>query len=175
MKDVETIHLKRQLITSAAIILGSILAAAAILYFLVGNINATTGAIVRNESVINQQAGLLGVIASLKQQATQAIVYQTAMNQLLPTQNGLIDFSQWVAGVAAQYQVTTSVSFQNDAVPPGLPEGASVQLGQMSFMLSANSTRIISLRSLQKWSQRQAISWYLFLRLILRIQAVRIN
>jgi hypothetical protein len=139
IKSVDTVHIKRQLLTSAAIIVGSIVAAAGILYVMVGRIDSTTGDIVKNEGIINDQAGLLGVVASLKQQASQASVYRAAINQLLPGQNGLIGFSQWVTDIANRYQVTASVSFQNNTLT-GAAKAGSAQLGQMPFSLSANGT-----------------------------------
>ena len=87
------------------------------LFILAGNIDGTVGRIMKDKALINQQTGALAVVAALKEQAAQAATYQTEMDQLLPTQDGLIGFSEWLNNAAAVNEVTTNMSFQGNAAP----------------------------------------------------------
>jgi Tfp pilus assembly protein PilO len=129
-------NLKRPFIISLSIILGSAITAAAGLYFLADNISATAVKIVADRADIDKQTGSLGVLAALKGQAVQAETYQAAMDNLLPTQDGLIDFSQWIAGIAAQNQVAANVSFNGNPVAPPPAAPGQTAPGQAPFSLS---------------------------------------
>jgi hypothetical protein len=124
-------HLNRQLWIGFSVIVASIAIAAIAFYLLTGHIDTAVAQIVADQALVEQQTGALGVVAQLKQQAPQAAIYQAAMDKLLPAQDGLIGFTQWVSGIATQDQVTTSVSFQGSGAPsPG------VSGGQTGFSIS---------------------------------------
>ena len=126
-------HLHRQLWISFSIIVAGVLVAAIAFYFLTGDIAAATARIAADRALIYKQTGALGIVAQLKQEAPRAAAYQAAMDKLLPAQDGLIGFNQWLSGIAAQHQVTASASFQSNTTPPS---GATP--GQTGFSLSAS-------------------------------------
>lgn len=132
---------KRRLIISTSIILGSAVAATFAIYFLGNSIGGLAKKIVAEKASINQKTGALAVFAALKQQSAQAAVYQTAIDGLLPTQNGLIGFTQWVSGIAATHQVAVNVSFQGGGASfvPASDTAADFQnIGQTDFSISAS-------------------------------------
>ena len=131
-----TPDVKKKLGVSFAVILGSFVIAGATLYFVAGNIYALSAKIVADRALVDKETGAVGVYASLKQQAAQAMTYQTAMDNLLPTQEGLIGFSQWVSGIASRYQVSANASFQGNGPPVMTASGA----GQAPFSLSASGS-----------------------------------
>jgi len=112
------LNLRRQLWTSLSIIVGSIIAVTIGLNILSGDITILAGKISSDRSLIDQQTGILAILASLKAQEPQAAVYQSAMDGLLPTQDGLIDFTSWIADAAKADGVSAQVAFQG-AVTPG--------------------------------------------------------
>jgi len=132
------LHLKRHLIVSTGIILVVFVAALVGVHFLMNKTSATVGKIAQDKSLVARQTGALAVVASLKGQASQAAAYQSAMEQLLPTQDGLIDFNQWITGLAGQNQISASVSFNaNGITPPSVTASGQHMAGQASFSLSA--------------------------------------
>ena len=125
-------NFKRQLIISFSIIVVSIAAATAGLYYISGDIAAQVAKVQADRAQVNQQTGALGLLAGLKQQAPQAAIYESAIGKLLPTQDGLITFTSWVNTIAAAHQVSATVSF--GSVPGLLAAG----LGQANFSLDVN-------------------------------------
>ncbi|HVO29022.1 MAG TPA: hypothetical protein VMT81_03505 [Candidatus Paceibacterota bacterium] len=123
---------RRRLIVGLSVIFGSIALAAVALYILSNTIDAAVKKIGTDRALIAQEGGLLGVLASLKQQEPQAEVYQGAITQLLPTQDGLIGFGPWLDAIAANHQVSASASFGSNIVPP-----SSGQLGAAPVSISA--------------------------------------
>ena len=109
--------LKKQLWMDFGIIFGCIAVASAALYFLESNLASQTAKIVAEKTAEAQQIAAVGILASLKDDAVQAAPYLTAMNQLLPTHDALIDFPQWMASVGQSNAVSVSVSFQGNAAP----------------------------------------------------------
>ena len=118
-------HFKRSLIISSSIIVGSVLVAILALFLISQNINSAVSLIVGAKSQIDQRSASIEALATLRQQAVQAAPYQTAMNELLPTQDQLINFNQWAATIAAKYQVVSAVSFQGGAGQPGFSISAT--------------------------------------------------
>jgi hypothetical protein len=126
---------KKKFLTSAAIILGSVVLAWIMLYFLAGNVASAVAKIVTARSLINQQTGSLAVFSSLKQQATQAEPYQTAMDALLPSQDGLIGFQQWFANIGSQQNVSAQATFQGGVTAP-----TDTAPGQTKFSFASNGS-----------------------------------
>jgi len=106
------------------------------LYFLAGQLAATSAKIISDRAATIKSSGAVTVYASLKRQMADAAGYQAAMDQILPTQDGLIKFNQWIASIASKYQITANASFHG-----GEPSATSMgQIGQEGFTLSANGT-----------------------------------
>lgn len=120
---------------SSTIIIGGAILVWVALYILAGNISTSVGKIVAARLLINQQTNSLTVFSELKQQAAQAATYQTAMDDLVPTQDGLISFEQWFAGIATQQQVSANAAFQNDITPP-----TGSMPGHTEFTFTANGS-----------------------------------
>lgn len=129
------LHFKRQLWISLAIIFGSIIIAVIAFNYLASALVVGANKITADRALIDQQADSLGVIAALKNQAPKAAVYQTAMDSLLPTQDGLIGFSQWINTVAAAHQVSVSASFQGNIIQP-----AGSDPGQAAFSMDVTGS-----------------------------------
>jgi hypothetical protein len=114
------VNFKRQLIISFCIIVASVVAATVALYFVSGDIAAQVDKIQADRALIDQDTGALDVVSDLKEQLPQAVAYQNAIDQLLPTQDGLIGLGDWLNTIASAHQVTATVSFTGNLVPPTL-------------------------------------------------------
>ena len=125
--------IKKQLWISGAIIFGSMVVAAAVVYYLSFDIAAKAKAIADDRSLTDQKTGVLAVLAGLKAQAPQAAAYQAAIDQLIPSQDGLIGFGGWLNQIASSDGVTANFSFDGDPVP------ASGNIpGYVAFSLNAS-------------------------------------
>jgi hypothetical protein len=127
-------HFNRSFAIGVSIVFGSILVAGLAVYYISGVINTNLKSIVSDKLQISQQSNSIAIIAGLKHQAAQAAPYQAAMDQLLPTQDQLINFSQWVTNIAASHQVNTTVSFQ------GNPSNSSGSAGQTQFSFTGTGS-----------------------------------
>lgn len=110
--------LKNQLIISFSIIVVSVVAATVALYLISGDIAAQVKTIQADRASISQDTGALTLVSDLKKQESQVDGYQAAIDQLLPTQDGLIGFSSWIGTIANANQVTATVSFSGNPLPP---------------------------------------------------------
>jgi hypothetical protein len=129
------VRFKRQLIISFAIIFISVAAATVALYFLSGAIVLQANKIQTDRALINNDTNVLGVVSGLKEQMPQANNYQAAIDQILPTQDGLIGFSDWFSMFAKNYGVTTNVTLTGSPTSP-----ASSTPGISDFSLQANGS-----------------------------------
>ena|SRR5438105_2293623 len=125
----------RELWIGLSIIFGSMAVAAVVLYFLAGDISYKSRKIIADRILVNQQSNILGTLAALKQAAPIAATYQAAMEKLLPTQDGLIYFSQWVADIANREGVVANVNFQGTPLP-----SSEVLLGRAPFSLQVSGS-----------------------------------
>jgi hypothetical protein len=112
------VSFKRKLILSFSIITVSVAGATAALYFLSGNIASQVKKVQADRSLINQDTSALDTVSVLREQLPQATAYEAAIDQLLPTQDGLIAFGDWVNTIAEAHQVTATVSFMGSPMPP---------------------------------------------------------
>jgi hypothetical protein len=112
-------NINRQIWISLSIIVGSLILAAAAIYFMSLGIASTVNKIVADRAVVEQQASALGIIAALKSQEPQANVYAAAMDSVLPTQSELLQFSPWIQKIAQNDSVTVQVAFEGTSVPSG--------------------------------------------------------
>jgi hypothetical protein len=130
----------RRLWISSAIILGSIAIASAAFYYISQDISGNVNKIVADRMLINQQTNAVSTLAELKDDAASAQPYQAAMEQLLPTQDGLIGFSGWLQGIGNADQVAVTTTFNPNAIinnnTPGNPNSA----GAMGFSLQAQGS-----------------------------------
>ena len=135
MKGMIQSDFARGLRTSSIIIGGSIVAVSAALYFLSGDISAQVAKIVADKTMISQQTAAVGVLAGLKGDAAQAAPYAAAMGKLLPTQDQLIGFPQWVAGIGQAHSVSANVSFLGTSI-----SATASAPGSDAFSLVANGS-----------------------------------
>jgi Tfp pilus assembly protein PilO len=129
----------RQLWISFGIIVGSIAIAAGMLAFFSGNIFAQADAIVSDRATVRSKTDALANLAQLESEAPQAAQYQSAIDQLLPDQYGLVTFTQWIAQLGTKYDVTTSAAFQGSIVPSA---GNTPGTAQFSFSIEGSPENI---------------------------------
>lgn len=108
-------NLKKQLWISFSLVLATLIIASVALYYIAGDIAVKADKIVSDRTLIDQQTGAIAVLTNLKAQEPQAMSYEAAMENLLPTQDGLIGFGDWLNGIAATNQVSANFSFQENA------------------------------------------------------------
>jgi len=113
MKD----NFNRYLWISFGLFFVTIVVAVGAIYFLTGDIASRSSAISAARAIVAGQNNSLAAFAEIKQDSAEAAKYKTAMDKLLPTQNELINFPQWLQNVAATYNVTASFSFTASMVP----------------------------------------------------------
>jgi Tfp pilus assembly protein PilO len=120
----------RQLWISFGIVVGSVAIAAGILVFFSRNISTQADAIASDRVAVQSKTDALANLAQLESEAPQAAQYQSAINQLLPDQYGLVTFTQWISQLGAKYDVTTNAAFQGSVVPSA---GTTPGTAQFSF------------------------------------------
>ncbi|HUC31632.1 MAG TPA: hypothetical protein VMR99_03050 [Candidatus Paceibacterota bacterium] len=125
----------KQLWISLGIIALSIVIAAGALFFLSGQISAQAAMIVSDRKAVQEKTDSVANLAQLEMDAPQAAEYQVAINQLLPSQYGLVTFTQWLAQLGAKYDVTTDAAFQGSIMPP-----AGTVAGTAQFSFSAEGS-----------------------------------
>lgn len=131
----------KQLWISSGIIVVSIAIAAAGIFYYTGDLSTKASAIVSDRGKVQQNAAALGNLAVLQQESAQAVQYQTAMNELLPDQYGLVTFEQWLAQLGQRYNVTTNATFQNS---PTSPQGTIPGTAGFSFSAEGSPANLTS-------------------------------
>jgi Tfp pilus assembly protein PilO len=129
----------RQLWISFGIIVGSIAIVAGMLVSFSGDISAQAAAIVSDRATVQSKTDALANLAQLESEAPQAAQYQSAMNQLLPDQYGLVTFTQWITQLGAKYDVTTNAAFQGSIAPSA---GTTPGTAQFSFSAEGSPENI---------------------------------
>lgn len=130
-----TVDFRRQLIVNLVVIAASVVVATILMVILTGSIGAEVSAIQTDRGTINQETNVLSTLSALKQQAPQAAAYTVAIDQLLPAQEGLIGFGDWLNTAAAADQVTVRSSFNGSPTPP-----TDSVAGQSGFSLQVNGS-----------------------------------
>jgi outer membrane murein-binding lipoprotein Lpp len=125
----------RQLWISFGIIIASIAIAGGALAFLSGQISAQADTIASDRAAVQEKTDAVANLATLKAAVPQAAQYQSAIDQLLPSQYGLVTFTQWLAQLGAKYNVTTDAAFQGSVVP-----SAAGTAGTAQFFFSAEGS-----------------------------------
>lgn len=121
---------KKRLWTSAAIIFGSIILGAGVLFYLAQNVSANATKLISDRASAQARAVALEKLAELQQDAPVAATYTADINALLPTQYQLINFKQWLANLGTTDGVTATFAFQGTPTPsqPGTPGTAPISL-----------------------------------------------
>lgn len=109
----------KKLWISFGIIVASIVITVGAVYYFLGDMNKKVATIVGDRAAVQAQTNDVADLAVLEDGATQAEQYQTAMNQLLPDQYGLVTFGQWFSREGGEYNVTANASLQGAMVQPG--------------------------------------------------------
>lgn len=120
----------RQLWISCGVILGSIVIAAGVLWFIGGQLSMEAAAIANDRAVAQSKTDALANLAQLESEVPQATQYQSAMDQLMPDQYGLVTFTEWLSQLGAKYGVTTNAAFQGAVTPSA---GTTPGTAQFSF------------------------------------------
>lgn len=103
--------------------------------FLAGDIASRVKAIIASRSTIAEQTNSVANLANFERAAPLAAQYQAEMDQVLPTQYGLVSFGQWFSSEGQKYGVTASASLQGTTVPP-----AAAAPGTVTFSFSAEGS-----------------------------------
>lgn len=107
----------------------------AALYFLANDMAVQTKQIVLDRNLISERAAIIGVLADLKSNASQADRYRQAMDKILVKQDQLIDFPRWLEGLARSRGITFTFSFNGDPAPP-----TAAYPGYIGFSLSSGGS-----------------------------------
>jgi hypothetical protein len=126
---------RRELLISSLIIGVAVVAFGLAFYFLVQDLDSQAQKIVSDRALLAQRTALLLSLADLKKDAGSAAVYRQAIDKILVSQDQLIDFPQWISGLARIRQISLSFSFQGDQVPP-----QNGSLGYINFSLDASGS-----------------------------------
>jgi hypothetical protein len=114
---VEQKDFKRQLWLGIGIIAGSVILFGVAFYIISGNIGGSTVAITNGRNEIVEQGTFINSYSNLKMNAPAVTAYETAIDQLLTTQDNLIAFPSQLEGLGRNDGVTVSFSFVGDPVP----------------------------------------------------------
>jgi hypothetical protein len=123
---------KRRFWTGIGIIIGSIALFAVAIFFIGGDMSTQASAITAARSNYAEQSAMVNDYGSLKADAANAAVYQTAMSRLLSSQNDLIGFSSQIDNVAHNDGVDLTFAFVG---APVLPAGNTP--GSAGFKMTA--------------------------------------
>jgi Tfp pilus assembly protein PilO len=129
---------KRNLIRSAAIILGSFLFGFLAMWWLRYDIEVQSNNAERIKTRIDRDINLVANLARLKSDAQKASAYEKRLSSLLPQKDRLIDFRNFLEALASQRKVTTSFSFEGLGGPSN--EGGISSIGFSLEMTGALSS-----------------------------------
>ena len=150
MKD----NFKKQLWFSFGIIFGAILIAGIAVYYISNDITAQGEKIVIDKTTTNSQTGALATLAELEMDAPTAATYTSAMEALLPTEDQLFNFSEWIETFGKTYNINAQASFNGSptvavGTTPGTAgfsleaEGAPSDLVTFLTALETSSTQFL--------------------------------
>src|SRR5579872_2104657 len=95
----------RQIWINGMIIVATIIVGSIVLSLVLGDIDVRAQEIIKAREAIATQNNSLNLIAHLQRDATTAVAYQKAINQLLPSQDNLIGFPQNMLTIARSYNL----------------------------------------------------------------------
>ena len=126
---------RKQLLLSFGIILVAVGAATWGLYYYSGDITTQADKIISDKDLVTRQASIVGILASLKNDAPKAAIYTTAMEKLLPTHDELIGFQPWLMSRGQSDGVGLNFNFEGNSAPA--PPGS---YGADGFTLSVSGS-----------------------------------
>jgi hypothetical protein len=117
----------------------SIIAAIVAIYYLTDDLSAQAAAIVQARTAVQNANAAVANLASLKAQEPKAEQYQAAINDLVPSQYGLVTFNQWFGNLGKQFGVTAGASFQGAATSP---QGTTPGTAGFSFSITGSPANV---------------------------------
>ena len=114
-------HFQRYLWTNIGIVVGSIAVFSVVFYFLSQALSDTAGRILADRAIIAQRTANLESLNDLKTNAATAAVIQKKIDPLLPTQDGLISFPQFMNNLGRTHSLNLIFNFDGAAVSPQPP------------------------------------------------------
>jgi len=105
-------------IIGSVLIIGSIIVFGASFYFLSKSFDSMTKDIAADRLLIAGNTVTLGNLAELKQADQESARYKKAMGKLLVSKDQLIDFGNWLDGLARVRQIAMDFSFSGSEVAP---------------------------------------------------------
>jgi hypothetical protein len=112
-------YFRREVLISAAFICVSILIFAGFFYWFAKDFDSRGNKILVDRGLISKKAEALAILAELKRDAPVAASYQKSIDLTLATQDQLIlDFRQWLEGLARAHSLDITFQFQGNEVPP---------------------------------------------------------
>ena len=117
---------RRYLIVSITILLGSVAVCIALFLFLSNDLAVQAHAIAANRNTVEESAQALTLGTALARRAGEASHVLTAMNNLLPSKDALLEFPKWMSGIARGHNVVVRFSFQGDTTNPTATDPGSI-------------------------------------------------
>lgn len=113
-------HFRRCLWMNIGIILGSFLVFGIVFYFFSQALNSKVAQVLVNRAAIAQRSINLETLSGLKTDIAAAMEFQKKIDSLLPPQDNLISFPQFLNAMARSHSLSSTFNF--DGVPnPALP------------------------------------------------------
>jgi hypothetical protein len=109
---------RKYVLVNTGIILGSFVLFGLIFYFMSQSLAAKADQILSDRAVIATRGADLENLSQLKANASAAETFQKKIDALLPAQDGLIGFSQFLNNMARTHSLGLVFNFTNPPVPP---------------------------------------------------------
>jgi hypothetical protein len=126
---------KREVWIGVAVILGSIILFLVASALISDQMATTSKQVADGRALIAKRADLLANLAEIKNNTSEAAAYQQKINNLLPSQEQLLNFPQILGSLASAHGVSFSFSFRGT---PTLPKGTSP--GMAGFTLDTSGS-----------------------------------
>src|SRR3989344_1280845 len=126
---------ERDLIRSLSIIIGSLVVGGLLLVWLRHDIETQSVNVQRIKAQANKESEFVVLFSKLKTQAQEARPYEERFSKLLPDQDRLIDFRNYLEALASQRRVVTNFAFDG----PGTP-GSDGTPGTIGFSLDMSGS-----------------------------------
>lgn len=124
---------RRQLTIGLCIIFGSFVLFGGFVYYLTQKLQTQSTDITNQRSQLELDANSTEALSLLKSQAPQASTSAQFLNNLLPSSDELLNFPDWIRGVAVTNNLTFNFQFEGDSVAPQPPTP-----GYINFAFSAS-------------------------------------
>lgn len=112
-------YFRREVIISAVVVGGGALLFAGLFYWFVHDLTSRGEKILVDRGLIAKRAEAIGVLAQLKRDAPAATAYQKSIDLILARQDELLlDFRQWLEGLARAHSLNMTFRFQGSEVLP---------------------------------------------------------